>query len=130
MTTLTAFNTNLIRFFEELLDTFPEERDIKMALEALRGVKVINPKLILDLFYEHVYREANEMISHEDENSIIIYARTKIGQQFNEMSAALVIFDKHWVTMSENNRTAIWKYLKVLCVLCAKAKGLPAAKTA
>jgi hypothetical protein len=130
MTTLTAFNTNLIRFFEELLDTFPEERDIKMALEALRGVKVINPKLILDLFYEHVYREANEMISHEDENAIIIYARTKIGQQFNEMSAALVIFDKHWVTMSENNRTAIWKYLKVLCVLCAKAKGLPAAKTA
>jgi DNA repair protein RadC len=130
MTTLTAFNTNLIRFFEELLDTFPEERDIKMALEALRGVKVINPKLILDLFYEHVYREANEMISHEDENAIIAYARTKIGHQFNEMSAALVIFDKHWVTMSENNRTAIWKYLKVLCVLCAKAKGLPAAKTA
>jgi len=130
MTTLTAFNTNLIRFFEELLDTFPEERDIKMALEALRGVKVINPKLILDLFYEHVYREAHEMISHEDENAIITYARTKIGQQFNEMSAALVIFDKHWVTMSENNRTAIWKYLKVLCALCAKAKGLPAAKTA
>jgi DNA repair protein RadC len=130
MTTLTAFNTNLIRFFEELLDTFPEERDIKMALEALRGVKVINPKLILDLFYEHVYREAHEMISHEDENAIIAYARTKIGHQFNEMSAALVIFDKHWVTMSENNRTAIWKYLKVLCALCAKAKGLPAAKTA
>ena len=130
MTTLTAFNTNLIRFFEELLDTFPEERDIKMALEALRGVKVINPKLILDLFYEHVYREAHEMISHEDENAIITYARTKIGQQFNEMSAALVIFDKHWLTMSENNRTAIWKYLKVLCALCAKAKGLPAAKTA
>jgi hypothetical protein len=130
MTTLTAFNTNLIRFFEELLDTFPEERDIKMALEALRGVKVINPKLILDLFYEYVYREAHEMISHEDENAIITYARTKIGQQFNEMSAALVIFDKHWATMSENNRTAIWKYLKVLCALCAKAKGLPAAKTA
>ena len=57
MSALGAFNTQLIRFFEELVETYPEERDIKLGLEAIQGAKKINPKLILDLFYEHVYKD-------------------------------------------------------------------------
>ena len=45
--------------------------------------------------------------------------------EYNEISAALFIFDKCWTEMSENNQKVIWQYLKVLCVLCEKAKGLP-----
>jgi len=37
MSALGAFNTQLIRFFEDLTETFPEERDIKMALEAIQA---------------------------------------------------------------------------------------------
>ena len=87
--------------------------------------KKINPKLILDLFYEHVYMGAHVMIETEDEEGILGFAKDKVTNQFNEMSSALLIFDKHWSSMSDANRDAIWKYLKVLCVLCAKAKGLP-----
>lgn len=126
MSLLGAFNNQLIRFFEELTETYPEEKDIRFGLEALQGAKKINPKLILDLFYEHVYREAHEMIETENETAILQFAHNKITNQFNEMSAALVIFDRHWSTMTDANRDAIWKYLKVLCVLCAKAKGFPA----
>ena len=125
-----AFNNQLIRFLEELVETYPEEKDIRFGLEALQGAKKINPKLILDLFYEHVYKEAHEIIENEDEKGIVEYARKKITNQFNEMSAALVIFDRHWYNMSHANQVAIWKYMKVLCVLCARAKGLPTTKTA
>jgi hypothetical protein len=125
MTTLGAFNNQLIRFFEELVESYPEEKEIKYGLEALQGAKRINPKLILDLFYEHVYTPAHEAIEAEDDASVIAYAKSKIQNQYNEMSSALIIFDRHWSAMSENNQAAIWKYLKVLCVLCAKAKGLP-----
>jgi hypothetical protein len=125
MTTLGAFNNQLIRFFEDLVESYPEEKEIKYGLEALQGAKKINPKLILDLFYEHVYMPAHEFIENEDHESVIHFAKSKIQNEFNEMSSALIIFDRHWDTMSENNQSAIWKYLKVLCVLCAKAKGLP-----
>jgi hypothetical protein len=37
------------------------------------------------------------------------------------MTCALALFDKHWETMGDNNREVIWKYLKVLCLLCEKA---------
>jgi len=123
MSALGAFNTQLIRFFETLVETYPEERDIKLALEGLRGIKVINPKLILDLFWEHVYNELNEHIRNEDAELVVKYAKAKINSQFNEMSAALFIFDKHWDTMSDSNRKVIWNYLKVLCVLCEKARA-------
>ena len=123
MSALGGFNTQLIRFFQELNDTYPEERDIKLALEAIEGAKKINPKLILDLFWEHVYRDLHEAIAREDEAFVIGYAKSKISGQFNEMSPALLIFDKHWNTMADQNRDAIWKYLKVLCVLCEKARA-------
>lgn len=124
MSFLGAFNTQLIRFFEDLSETYPEEREIKMSLEAIQGLKKINPKMILELFYEHVYQPMHEAIRREDEVVVIEYANRKITTQFNEMSIALVMFQKHWTTMTEANRSSIWKYLKVLCALCEKAKDL------
>lgn len=123
MSALGAFNTQLIRFFEQLSETYPEERDIKMSLEAIRGAKLINPKLILDLFYEHVFKDLNEAIKDKNADALIEYAKAKIANQFNEMSPALAIFDKHWGTMTADNQDVIWKYLQVLCVLCERARA-------
>jgi hypothetical protein len=124
MSFLGAFNTQLIRFFEGLSEIFPEERDIKLAIEAIQGLKKINPKMILELFYENVYKPMSEPIKREDEEVVIAYAKKTISSQFNEMSIALVMFDKHWTTLSDTNKDNIWKYLKVLCVLCEKAKDI------
>ena len=124
MSFLGAFNTQLVRFFEGLTEIFPEERDIKASLEAINGLKKINPKMILELFYEHVYKPMSDAIKREDEDVVIAYAKTTISAQFNEMSVALVMFDKHWPSLSDTNRKNIWNYLKVLCVLCEKAKDL------
>ena len=123
MTALGAFNTQLIRFFEELVGTYPEEKEIKMGLEAIQGAKKINPKLILDLFGEHVYNELHTYIKTEDEEYVLKFAHSKITNQFNEMSCALIILDKYWGTMTEANQKAIWNYLKVLCILYEKAKA-------
>jgi hypothetical protein len=123
MSALGAFNTQLIRFFKELSETYPEERDIRLALEAIEGAKKINPKLILDLFYDYVYANLHEAIEREDEEIVIGFAKKKISDQFNEMSPALLIFDKHWPGMSEANQKSIWSYLKVLCILCEKARA-------
>lgn len=121
---LGAFTTQLVRFFEDLSETYPEEREIKMGLEAVVGLKKINPKMLLELFYDYVYKPIGEAVLREDEEMVITYAKSTIQNQFNEMSSALLIFDKHWNTMTDSNRQAIWKYLKVLITLCEKAKNL------
>jgi hypothetical protein len=123
MSTLSAFTAQLLNFFEELCNTFPEEKDIKMATEAIKGAKKINPRLILDLFTEHVYNDLGPAIAKRDVISIREAAQQKIATQFNEMISALAIFDKHWDSMGPSNQEVIWKYLKVLCILCEKARA-------
>ena len=123
---LGAFNNQLIRFFEDLYNTFPEERDIKSALEMIKFAKASSPRIILEMFYEHVYKELNEAIRREDTDFIIAYAETKIESQFNEISPALLIFQKYWGDLSDTSRKSIMNYLKVLCILCEKAKGISA----
>ena len=120
---LSAFTTQLVGFFEQLIMVFPEERDVKNALEAIQGARKINPRLILDLFNSHIYNEFSEAIRQENLGFIQERARLKIQKDFNEVMPALAIFDKHWATLSESNRRSIWNYLKVLCVLCEKARG-------
>ena len=120
MSILSAFNTQLIQFFDELCNTFPEDKDIKMATEAIKGAKKINPRLILDLFVEHVYKECASAIYDRNINQFRQVAQRKINTQFNEMTSALAVFDRHWDTMGEKNHEVIWQYMKVLCILSEK----------
>jgi len=123
MSALSAFCMQLINFFEELCNTFPEERDIKMAIEAIKGAKKINPRLILDLFTEHVYNDLAPAVLKRDVLHIRQVAQQKLSTQFNEMISALAIFDKHWDSMGTANQEIIWQYLKVLCILSEKARA-------
>ena len=122
MSVLGAFGTQLVRFFEQLVESYPEERDIKMSLEAIRGAKLINPKLVMDLFYNNVCKDLSEVIQRKDEEKLVEYARKKITTEFNDISPALGVFDKHWHTMTTENQNVIWQYLHVLCVLCQRAR--------
>lgn len=120
MSFLAAFTTQAVNFFEELSQTIPEERDVKMALEAVKGAKKINPRLIYNLFYEHLYVPLKDLIEKRDVAAIVAYGKAKVSNQFNEIMPAITIFDKHWTTLSPSTQEAIWQYLKVLCVLCEK----------
>lgn len=122
MSALNAFTTQLVNFFDELCNTFPEDKDIKMATEAIKGAKKINPRLILDLFIEHVYTDLSIAIKAHDINIIREVAKKKISTQFNEMISALTIFDKYWDSMGQKNQDIIWQYMKVLCILTEKIR--------
>jgi hypothetical protein len=122
MSVLGAFCNQLIRFFEELEASYPEEKSISMALEGLKAAKKSNPKLVLDMFHEYIYKPTSDLIFNRKDEEIIIFARSIMSTQFNELMPALMIFNKYWPTMSNTNREVIWQYLEVLCKLCEKAR--------
>ncbi len=120
---VSVFCSQLVRFFEELADTFPEEREIRAAVEAIQSARKINPKLVLDMFVEHIVNDLREAIATENADYVILVGRQKIKTQFNEILPAIMIFEKHWPTLHEENKQVIWKYLKVLVALSDKARG-------
>lgn len=121
MSILNAFTTQMVQFFDELSGTFPEEKDIKMATESVKGAKKINPRLLLNLFVEYVYKPCSKAIYEKNINFIRRQLHDTISTQFNDMMVILTLFDKHWDTMGEKNQDSIWQYLKVLCLLSEKA---------
>ena len=122
MSVLAAFCNQLIRFFEELQASYPEEKSISMGLEAIQAAKKSNPRLVLDMFYEYVYKPTNDLIMTRNDVEIIKLAKVIMVSRFNELMPTLMIFDKYWPGMTEQNRDVIWQYLTVLCKLCEKAR--------
>ena len=123
MSVLAAFCNHMIRFFEELQASYPEEKSISMGLEAIQAAKKSNPRLILDMFYEYLYKPANDLIMTRNDEEIMKLAKKIMSTQFNELMPTLMIFDKYWPDMSQANRDVIWQYLTVLCKLCEKARA-------
>ena len=119
---LSVFCTQLINFFEELTVTLPEERDLKKGLEMIKMAKSANPRLLADLFYEHVHKPFYDLIVARDIHTMVTKSRKKIETEFNEIMPALVIFDKYWDSLSVVNQNAIWNYMDVLCKLVAKTR--------
>ncbi len=121
---LSAFNNQLIAFVEDLYESYPEEKDLHKAAEALKALKKVNPKLIHTSFMEYVYPDFARPVKEEDEAALMGQAKTILNGEFAEYAFAYLIFDKHWSTMSDANKQAIWKYCKVIVALAEKAAGL------
>jgi len=121
---LAAFNTKLLEFVEELADTYPEEKDISTALDALRLLKKVNPKLIHSGFMEYIYPDFHEPVMNEDETTLISKAKGMLAGDHKEYAVAYIIFDRHWSTMTEANKKAIWNWCKIIVVLGKRVAGL------
>ncbi|MEI6360369.1 MAG: hypothetical protein WCO50_08585 [Synechococcus sp. ELA619] len=110
---------------EELADTYPEEKDISTALDALRLLKKVNPKLIHSGFMEYIYPDFHEPVMNEDETTLISKAKGMLAGDHKEYAVAYIIFDRHWSTMTEANKKAIWNWCKIIVVLGKRVAGLP-----
>jgi len=117
---LSAFNNQLLSFLEDLSETYAEEADLKKAVEALKSLKKINPKLIHSGFMEFVYPDFKEAVKADSPSELISRAKAKLEGEFKDIAYAYWIFDKHWSTMGETNQTHIWNYCKVLVVLAER----------
>ena len=120
MTALNAFCNQLIAFFEDLSETYPEEKDIASAAQALKLIKQANPRLIHSVFMKNVYTEFSQHILDEDEEYVIGRAKEIMRTTESHIKYAFLIFDKHWSTMSETNKQYVWKYIKSLVLLAAR----------
>jgi hypothetical protein len=119
-----AFNNQLINFVEDLSQTYTEEKELARALDALRALKKVNPKLIHSSFMQFVYPDFAGPVKGEDETALIQNAHKMLNGEFRDYAFAYLIFDKHWNNMSDANKKTIWNWCKVLVVLAEKAASL------
>lgn len=122
MSVLGAFCNQLLAFFEDMRDTYPEEKDIGMAASALKLLKQANPRLIHTVFMNAVDQELIDHVLVEDEIYVIEKAREILDSKYSEIAYAFWIFDKHWSTMTETNKRHVWDYFKTIVILAQKVE--------
>jgi hypothetical protein len=109
MTDLRKFCDHLIAFVYELAASYPDEPEL---VRAAQLAKMAPPRLLYSSFKTHIYDEFSTHILTENEE----YIRQKANRP------ELLVFTKHWSSMSEANRTCVWKHLKVLVLLAQRVR--------
>ena len=119
MTTyLTAFNNIVFNFVDDLIETFPEERDFDVYKRTFLILKGVNAKKMCILFknYSFIYRDK---INNQDESFFINNDYNEIKEDNDAESIGGVIekLKYYWKEMSTENKEKIWKYLSTMIKL-------------
>jgi hypothetical protein len=119
---LGLFCNQMLAFFEDMSETYPEEKDIAMAASALKLLKKANPRLVHTVFMNAVDKELIDHVLAEDEVYVLRKAKEILNSQYSEIAYAFWIFDKHWSTMTVTNKQHVWDYFKTLVILAQKVE--------
>ena len=116
MASYQAFNSMMQEFMNELIQTFPEEKSLKIENTKFATLKKANPKKIVETFM-HAISPYTDSISKKDE-SILLENNIDFLKKMNI---------KNWWTsdLSANTKDAIWQYLNTLIMLGTTITSIP-----
>ena len=114
MTTLTAFNTMLKGFLEELREVYPEETSVGLFLSGFDALVAASPRVPLDMFVSAVQPHTDVLMA-------------KDASLFARLDLAGIDLGKLWAQpdVSDNTREAIWQYLHTLFLLGTTVSSVP-----
>jgi hypothetical protein len=123
MSTLTAFNTQLDRLLENLINYFPGNDNFKNFQTIFSLLKTTNPRKIMTLFKTYVTEKYKTQILEKNEE---FFMENKFEEEKSNIKNDNYADDlikqlkEHWSMIDEKNKDIIWKYFQVLVVLSEK----------
>lgn len=119
--TIKTFNNQIYNLINTMSNRFPKDRDIKLAVTVIETLKATNPKKSLDIFLIYGYKYRDRIMKQEEE----FFLEKEYGDNSKEVSKKFSVdiiqnLKDNWGELDENERSNIWKYLKVLIKLTDK----------
>ena len=117
-----AFNTQLDKFLNELIQTYPEDKDFTYYKRLIDNLKKFNVRKPIEYFASTIQKHTKQITERNSD-----FFLNNFGQIVNEEGAdkdtqneAFRLFNnlkKYWLEMSDDNKKVIWDYLNVLTKL-------------
>jgi hypothetical protein len=117
-----AFNNQLDKFLDELIQTYPEDKDFAYYKRLIDNVKRFNIRKPIELFAS-VIQNHTKLIQDRDSDFFFNNFNSIVNNEItnaNNQAEAFRLFDnikKYWSEMPEENKKVIWDYLNVLMKL-------------
>ena len=120
MSQLSAFNTQVERLVNQLINYFPECNDFKIFESSFLLLKQTNPRKILDLFKIHILFKYKQYILDKNEQFLLNYDYNDVVQNNNYAELLMSRLKNNWKLIDDKNKEIIWKYFQVLVILAEK----------
>lgn len=117
MASYQAFNSMMEEFLNELVQTFPEEKSLKIEVTKFQTLRKANSKKIVEGFMNAIGPYQNDI---QNKNETLMTN--------NNIDFLKKINIKKWWTkdLSDNTKDAIWSYLQTLVMLGTTITSIPA----
>lgn len=118
-TILSGFNKHFFEFAEAINTYFPENIDVKTSLNALYGIKKVNPKLIIKIWHKYVVEQYQKEIA-EDNFSFFItkdYVSDVNFDQNDRVLKGIENLRRPLSEMPEDDQNKCMQYVKNLATL-------------
>ena len=115
---ISAFNNLILKFNQELIETFPEENEFKVYKRSLEWLMKSNVKKVCNLFKVYTIN-FREKIVQKDESFFL--ENNNYSQVVDTQDEGIVLIinklKKYWGTLSDSNKENIWGYMNTLIKL-------------
>ena len=119
-TILTAFNTQLATFIDELILLCPEDNDFKVFKNAFLLLKRTNPRQI-SIFFTKYISDFKKKILENDETFFLDNSYENVTQDIESPQENILMtinkLKNYWNDLTDTNKDNIWKYLSNLIKL-------------
>ncbi len=122
MNYLNKFNQTFTDFVDDLCIAYPNDGEFRMCKAVLGTALSVNENLVHGFFMTRIIPAFEQQILARDE---AFFNQKDYSQYTANIAGAATLIDKIktvWVDMTEDNKEAVWRYLKVLMAL---AKRVP-----
>lgn len=113
---LQAFNNHFEEFTDDVVRVFPEDKEIATASNALKKMRKVNPKLIINVFIEYIQKPYGSQIM--DNNIKFFLEKDYSDNLSNEILSKVNSIKEPIANMSSEEQNKVIKYLQNLCKLC------------
>ena len=117
-----AFNTQLDKFLDELIQTYPEDKDFAYYKRLIDQLKRFNVRKPIEYFASVMQKHVVQIQARDSDfffNNVnhLITSETDDSSNQNEAFRLFTNIKKYWSEMPDDNKKVIWDYLNVLTKL-------------
>ncbi len=117
-----AFNTQLDKFLDELIQTYPEDKDFAYYKRLIDQLKRFNVRKPVEYFASVMQKHVVQIQARDSDfffNNVteLITSETDNSSNQSEAFRLFTNIKKYWSEMPEDNKKVIWDYLNVLTKL-------------
>lgn len=119
------FNKKLLEFAEDLIYICPDVTDFRVFHTTCVWAISFRKEFCQEFFNDNVLNIYGKRIHEQDESFFLQESYEVYHQYLQENYNDLNLLQKLkniWKDLDQENKQTVWKYLKLLCILCEKCK--------